>query len=342
MIVPLRTSGRTLGLMFFVSLSLERQFDRDALGLARELADRVAQALENARLLASAQRAQAAAEVSAHELRAAQRRFASAFANAPIGMALVSARDGLASRIDDVNPAFCDLTGFTQDELRGRDLIETLVHPGNRVLAASELEQLVSGALDVINGERRLVRNGGEDVWVQISVAPLGSSPAARASSWSQVQDISDRKRHEGELRYLADHDPLTGLVNRRRFVEELGRMAANAYRHGVADGRARRSTSTTSSTSTTPTAMPPVTSAHGRRRAAARATARHGHRRPARRRRVRRSSSRSRAARTRDGVGAVAARRAARGSLDRRQRPARSSVDALDRRARCSSAETA
>jgi diguanylate cyclase (GGDEF)-like protein len=48
------------------------------------------------------------------------------------------------------------------------------------------------------------------------------------------VQDISDRKRHEGELRYLADHDPLTGLVNRRRFVEELGRMAANAYRHGV------------------------------------------------------------------------------------------------------------
>jgi diguanylate cyclase (GGDEF)-like protein/PAS domain S-box-containing protein len=233
MLVPLRASGRSLGLMFFSLLNRSRRFDRDDLGLARELADRVAQALENARLLATAQRAQAAAEVSAHELRAAQRRFSAAFANAPIGMALVSARDGLVSRIDDVNPAFCELTGYTQDQLRGRDLIETLVHPSSRRLASSEVEQLLSGATEVVNGERRLVRNGGADVWVQISVAPLGGSRGA-SELVVQVQDISDRKRHEGELRYLADHDPLTGLINRRRFVEELGRMAANAYRHGV------------------------------------------------------------------------------------------------------------
>jgi diguanylate cyclase (GGDEF)-like protein/PAS domain S-box-containing protein len=233
MLVPLRAPGRTLGLMFLASLRSDHRFDRDDLGLARELADRVAQALENARLLATAQRSQAAAEVAAHELRAAQRRFSAAFANAPIGMALVSARDGLVSRIDDVNPAFCELTGYAQDELRGRDLIGTLVHPSSRRLALNELDQLASGAAEVVNGERRLVRNGGTDVWVQISVAPLGGSLAA-SELVVQVQDISDRKRHEGELRYLADHDPLTGLVNRRRFVEELGRMAANAYRHGV------------------------------------------------------------------------------------------------------------
>ena len=234
MIVPLRASGRTLGLMFFSSLSPERRFDRDDLGLARELADRVAQALENARLLVNAQRAQSAAEVAAHDLRAAQRRFSSAFANAPIGMALVSARDGLPSRIDDVNPAFSELTGFSQDELLGRDLIDELVHPSSRQLAISELERLASGAVEVINGESRLLRKGGADVWVQISFAPLGRVDGA-SELVVQVQDISDRKRHEGELRYLADHDPLTGLVNRRRFVEELGRMAASAYRHGVA-----------------------------------------------------------------------------------------------------------
>jgi diguanylate cyclase (GGDEF)-like protein/PAS domain S-box-containing protein len=234
MIVPLRALGRTLGLMFLSSLSADRRFDHEDLGLARELADRVAQALENARLLATAKRAQAAAEVAAHERGIAQQRFSSAFAHAPIGMALVSAEGGLVSRIDNVNPAFCELTGFTPQQLLGRDLIGTLVHPSNRRLATKELEQLMCGAIDVASGERRLLRQGGADVWVQVSVAPLGRARGA-SELVVQVQDISERKRHEGQLAYLADHDPLTGLFNRRRFVEELGRTAASAYRHGVA-----------------------------------------------------------------------------------------------------------
>ena len=41
------------------------------------------------------------------------------------------------------------------------------------------------------------------------------------------VLDVTDRKRYEGQLQYLADHDPLTGLFNRRRFEEELERVVA-------------------------------------------------------------------------------------------------------------------
>ena len=37
-----------------------------------------------------------------------------------------------------------------------------------------------------------------------------------------QIQDITDRRRFEEQLQYLADHDPLTGLLNRRRFEQEL------------------------------------------------------------------------------------------------------------------------
>ena len=51
-------------------------------------------------------------------------------------------------------------------------------------------------------------------------------------SIW-QLLDIEERKRFEGELGYLADHDPLTGLLNRRAFVRELTDRIVQARRYG-------------------------------------------------------------------------------------------------------------
>jgi diguanylate cyclase (GGDEF)-like protein len=46
--------------------------------------------------------------------------------------------------------------------------------------------------------------------------------------------DLTDRRRLEDRLRHLADHDDLTGLINRRRFQEELERHLAQGRRYGM------------------------------------------------------------------------------------------------------------
>ena len=49
-----------------------------------------------------------------------------------------------------------------------------------------------------------------------------------------QVQDITDRRRLEDQLRHLADHDPLTGLLNRRGIDRALAQHVARGRRYGA------------------------------------------------------------------------------------------------------------
>ncbi len=53
----------------------------------------------------------------------------------------------------------------------------------------------------------------------------------------AQLQDISERRRLEEDLRRLGDHDPLTGLRNRRLFEHDLKLQVARSERYGEVAG---------------------------------------------------------------------------------------------------------
>jgi diguanylate cyclase (GGDEF)-like protein/PAS domain S-box-containing protein len=162
---------------------------------------------------------------------AAEERFQAAFTHAPIGMCLSDLQHGHAGRFIEVNPALAQMLGYETGELIGTQ-VHRVTHQGDREAPIHLMEQLLNG--QSVSVEMRLVHRDGHEVWALVSSTPLPEPPGQPPqTAISHVLDISERKRFEGQLRELADHDPLTGLFNRHRFEAELDRVIAEANRYG-------------------------------------------------------------------------------------------------------------
>jgi diguanylate cyclase (GGDEF)-like protein len=73
-------------------------------------------------------------------------------------------------------------------------------------------------------------RNGRE---YQVTVGPLDGGATGEVLGLAVWHDVTDRNAVHRRLQHLADHDPLTGLVNRRRFEQEVERHLALCRRYG-------------------------------------------------------------------------------------------------------------
>jgi diguanylate cyclase (GGDEF)-like protein/PAS domain S-box-containing protein len=158
----------------------------------------------------------------------AEARFRTAFEEAPIGMAVAS----IDGRFLQVNRALCQITGRDSAELDGMP-VERLVHPDDREEHAEGIARLARGDASSVRGERRWVHAAGQLAWVALNTTLVRDGAGTPQHVLMQVQDVTERRRYETELRYLADHDPLTGLLNRRAFAAELEAHLEHVQRYG-------------------------------------------------------------------------------------------------------------
>jgi len=152
-------------------------------------------------------------------LRDAEERFRRAFEDAPIGMALV----GPDGRFLRVNRTLCRITGRTEQALLECSFQE-ITHPDDLDTDLTRAELLLAGEITSYQMEKRYLRPDGSIVWVMLSVSLVRDAGGEPLHFVSQIEDITERKEAHAELERLANHDPLTGLLNRRRFDEELER----------------------------------------------------------------------------------------------------------------------
>jgi diguanylate cyclase (GGDEF)-like protein/PAS domain S-box-containing protein len=152
----------------------------------------------------------------------AEERFRTAFEHAPIGLAITSLEGPNAGCWTQTNPALAHILGYEPGELDGTS-IDSATHPDDRHYTPRLLVELREQPIAV---EKRFACKDGSYVWTFVSSTPVPSPHGGPASyAVTQVMDISERRHFEQQLRYMADHDPLTGLHNRRRFEAELERV---------------------------------------------------------------------------------------------------------------------
>jgi diguanylate cyclase (GGDEF)-like protein/PAS domain S-box-containing protein len=151
-------------------------------------------------------------------LRDAERRFRTLVERVPA--VVYEAEPGVAGRWRYVSPYVSTLLGFDPvDWLENPDLWASRVHPDDRERVLEAEARLAGG--ERVAMEYRLLARDGSVVWVHDDAQPREDPDGIQVLD-GLLTDVTDRKAGEARLQYLADHDALTGLLNRRRFLEEL------------------------------------------------------------------------------------------------------------------------
>jgi diguanylate cyclase (GGDEF)-like protein/PAS domain S-box-containing protein len=154
------------------------------------------------------------------------------FAQSSVGLAIteVDPTRQQEERIVRVNDALVDMLGFDADDLRahGRSLLgldQFTLEPGSK--------RIIRRGRDFEETELPLVHKDGRELWAAVHVDTIRDEQGEVRNRAIRIEDIGEVLANDRSLRYLADHDTLTGLINRRRFGEEVQRTIETSDRFG-------------------------------------------------------------------------------------------------------------
>ena len=151
------------------------------------------------------------------------------FDPAPIATSIIDL-DGFYGRVND---AFCEMVGYAREQLVGQPRA-SITHPDDVTADADALRRLIAGDAEAARYEKRYVHASGHLIWAQVNIALIRDLSGRPVRFVAHAEDVSERRSFERRLAHAADHDPLTGLLNRRSLDRELRSHAARVHRYGA------------------------------------------------------------------------------------------------------------
>ncbi|MBZ5622962.1 MAG: PAS domain S-box protein [Acidobacteriia bacterium] len=134
-------------------------------------------------------------EQAARSLEESESRFHATFDQAAVGMNHVS----LDGRIIRVNGRYCEMTGYSEEELLGLSASD-ITHPDDVARGQELVPRLVSGEATSCSMEKRYIRKDGSVVWVQLTASLLRDSRGEPVHIIGVAEDVTGRVRAQEAL----------------------------------------------------------------------------------------------------------------------------------------------
>jgi diguanylate cyclase (GGDEF)-like protein/PAS domain S-box-containing protein len=125
----------------------------------------------------------------------------------------------LDGQLISVNPAMCTLFGYTDEAEMLREVINAgqfYANPQDRAVMLGEIHN----SDKVVGKEIKGVRKDGSEFW--FSISGQIKQEQEKQYLFGSISDITERKQSNISLEYLATHDSLSGIYNRREFERRL------------------------------------------------------------------------------------------------------------------------
>jgi PAS domain S-box-containing protein len=133
------------------------------------------------------------------------------------GVGMIQA-DSPSFRFTKINEKFCEMTGFSADELQSKTYVE-LTDPRDRLLDMKALARMIRGKADSWSIEKRCIRKDGSMIWVGVNGTARRDDNGRVVRILAMVSDITADKQARLELR------------GRSERLEELSRLLQDAQR---------------------------------------------------------------------------------------------------------------
>jgi diguanylate cyclase (GGDEF)-like protein/PAS domain S-box-containing protein len=224
---PLKTRGKVTGVIVLGRDREREPFEENEVQLLNRFAEIASLALDNAMLYDRLQQ----------ELDERRRAEESLWeSNQKYRTILESIEDGyyevdLKGTLSFMNSSLCRILGYPMDELVGLGYSRYMDEKNSREVFRAFNQVFIDGRPRK-SFDWELIRKDGQHIIVEASVSLITDRQGNSTGFRGVLRDISERKKLEQSLKFLAHHDILTGLPNRILFADRLDQAIAHAGRN--------------------------------------------------------------------------------------------------------------